>query len=140
MSVHELKSSLLGGRGGSNSWELWVDKGESLELVLVQVLNHFLIRRGQHRWVACEKTVKVLSIPSTLLRRVGRDGVQGRGADGERGGAGMERNGWIGVGLGGKERRTKEGEWRVEPGCEMTLLEHGFKYHNKVPVLRVCLI
>lgn len=40
----------------------------------------------------------------------------------------MERNGWIGVGFREKERKTKEGEWWVEPGCEMTLLEHGFKY------------
>ncbi|KAA8584896.1 hypothetical protein FQN60_003590 [Etheostoma spectabile] len=46
-----------------------VDKGESLELVLVQVLNHFVIGRGQHRRVACEKAVKVLGFPSTLLRR-----------------------------------------------------------------------
>lgn len=82
--MHELKSSLLSGSGGgSTSWELWVDKGESLELVLVQVLNHFLIGRGQHGRVACEKTVKVLCIPSTLLRRVGRDEVQGRGRMGK---------------------------------------------------------
>ncbi len=138
--MHELKSSLLGGSGGSSSsWELWVDKGESLELVLVQVLNHFLIGRGQHRRVACEKTVKVLGIPSTLLKRVGRDGVQGRGGLG-RGGVEMERTGWMGVGWGEKERKTKEGEWRVEPGCEMTLLEHGFKHQNKGPVLGVRLI
>lgn len=46
--------------------------------------------------------------------------------------------GWIGMnelGWGGKERKTKEGEWRVEPVCEMTLLEHGFKYPKKVPIL-----
>lgn len=92
--MRELKSSLLGGSGGSSSssWEFWVDKGESLELVLVQVLNHFLIGRGQHRWVACEKTVKVLSIPSTLWSRVGRDGVQG-GLNWEGGGVGMEGDG-----------------------------------------------
>lgn len=78
--MRELKSSLLSGSGGGSiSWELWVDKGESLELVLVQVLNHFLIGRGQHWRMACEKTVKVLCIPSTLLRRVERDEVQGRG-------------------------------------------------------------
>lgn len=40
-----------------------------------------------------------------------------------------------GVGGGDKERKTKEGEWRVEPVCEVTLLEHGFKYQNKVPIL-----
>lgn len=142
MSVHELKSSLLGGSGGSSiSWELWVDKGESLELVLVQVLNHFLIGRGQHRWVACEKTVKVLRIPSTLLRRVGRDESTGEGVDRVKGGVGMERNGWIRVGWEGqKKRKTKEGEWWVEPGCEMTLLEHGFKYQNKLPELGVRLV
>lgn len=82
--MHELKSSLLCSSGGSrSSWELWVDKGESLELVLVQVLNHFLIGRGQHRRVACEKAIKVLSIPSTLLRRAGRSGVHGRGVNWE---------------------------------------------------------
>lgn len=43
-------------------------------------------------------------------------------------------------GLWGKGRKTKEGEWWVEPGCEMTLLEHGFKYQNKVPELGVSLI
>lgn len=105
MSLYELKSSLLGDRGGSSSsWELWVDKGESLELVLVQVLNHFLIGRGQHRWVACEKTVKVLSIPSTLLRR---DGVQGRGGLG-RGRSGDEEEwmDWGGVGWGGGLNRA----------------------------------
>lgn len=75
MSMRELKSSLLSG-GGSVSLELGVDKGESLELVLVQVLNHFLIGRGQHRRVAREKAVKVLRIPSALLRRAGRNGVQ----------------------------------------------------------------
>lgn len=80
VSVLELESSLpCGSGGGLVPRELWVDKGESLELVLVQVLNHFLVRRGQHRWVACEKTVKVLRIPSTLLRRVGRDDIQGGG-------------------------------------------------------------
>lgn len=42
---------------------------------------------------------------------------------------------WGGVGWGQEEeeRRTKEGEWRIEPGHEMTLPEHGFKYQNKVP-------
>lgn len=80
MSVLELESSLLcGGGGGLVPRELRVEKGESLELVLVQVLNHFLVRRGQHRRVACEKTVKVLRIPSTLLRRVERDEIQGGG-------------------------------------------------------------
>lgn len=34
-------------------------------------------------------------------------------------------------GVGKKERKTKEGEWWVEPGCEMTLFEHSFKYQNK---------
>lgn len=87
MSMHELKSSLLSGSGGSSiPGELWVDKGESVELVLVQVLNHFLVGRGQHWRMAREKTVKVLSIPSTLLRRVGRDEIRG-------GGVGMDRNG-----------------------------------------------
>lgn len=132
VSVHELKSSLLGGSGGSSiSWELWVDKGESLELVLVQVLNHFLIGRGQHRRVACEKTVKVLGLPSTLLRRVGRDGVPGGGGWTGKG-KNWDGEEWVDCGgVGGeKERKTKEGEWRVEPGCEMTLLEHGVKYLN----------
>lgn len=79
-SVHELESSLLcGSSGGLVPRVLRVDKGESLELVLVQVLNHFLVRRGQHRRVAGEKTVKVLCFPSTLLRRVERDEIQGGG-------------------------------------------------------------
>lgn len=69
-----LESSLLGAGSSSVSWELGVDKGESLELVLVQVLNHFLIGRRQHRRVACEKAVKVLRIPSTLLRRAEEEG------------------------------------------------------------------
>lgn len=78
--MYKPKSSLLGG-GASISLELLVDKGESLEFVLVQVLNHFLIGRGQHWRVACEKAVKVLGVPSTLLRRgggrVGEGGVGG---------------------------------------------------------------
>lgn len=82
VSVLELESSLLCGSGGGLvPGELRVEKGESLELVLVQVLNHFLVRRGQHRRVACEKTVKVLRIPSTLLRRVERDEIQGGGGE-----------------------------------------------------------
>lgn len=105
MSVLELESSLLcGSAGGLIPGVLWVDKGESLELVLVQVLNHFLVRRGQHRRVACEKTVKVLRIPSTLLRRVGRDEIQGwgegRSGDGQKW---MECRGWD------KGRKTKRG-------------------------------
>lgn len=83
VSVHGLKSSLHGGSGGSSgSGELRVDKGESLELVLVQVLYHFLVGRGQHWRVACEKAVKVLGISSTLLRRVGRDGARGEWGSG----------------------------------------------------------
>lgn len=39
----------------------------------------------------------------------------------------------MGQGWGHKGRKTKEGAWWVELGCEMTLLEHGFKYQNKVP-------
>lgn len=87
VSVLELESSLLcGSAGGLIPGELGVDKGESMELVLVQVLNHFLVRRGQHWRVACEKTVKVLRIPSTLLRRVGRGEIQGgQGGGGEVG-------------------------------------------------------
>lgn len=64
-----------------------------------------------------------------------------------RGGVNWEGEEWgwrgmdgFGVGWGEKERKTKEGEWRVEPGCEMTLLEHGFKHQNKGPVLGVRLI
>lgn len=145
MSMHELKSSLLSG-GGSVSLELGVDKGESLELVLVQVLNHFLIGRGQHRRVACEKAVKVLRIPSALLRRAGRNGVQRGGGGSWMEGKGKGRVGrctgmdGVGVeegGVGVRRRKTKEGQWRVESGCEMTSLEHGFKYRNKVPNLGV---
>lgn len=118
MSVLELESSLLCG-GGLIPGELRVDKGESLELVLVQVLNHFLVRRGQHRRVASEKTVKVLRIPSTLLRRVERDEVQGggRGRTGQGRGAEewgwIEVDGWQGWDKGGKQ---KQGEWRVNQG------------------------
>lgn len=45
-----------------------------------------------------------------------------------KGRVGMERNEWIGVGK--EERKTKQGEWWVEPGREMTSLEHRFKYQN----------
>lgn len=56
---------------------------------------------------------------------------------------GGEEWGWIGMdelqGVGGwnKGRKTKEGEWPIESGCEMTSLEHGFKYENTVPILSV---
>lgn len=105
--MRELKSSLLGGSGGSvSSGELWVDKGESLELVLVQVLNHFLIGRGQHRRVASEKTVKVLGVPSALLRRMGV-GVGGGGEGVEcRGRGGLERGR---SGDGGKQKKGNGG-------------------------------
>lgn len=114
MSVLELESSLLcGSAGGLIPGVLWVDKGESLELVLVQVLNHFLVRRGQHRRVACEKTVKVLGIPSTLLRRVGRDEIQGWGGRGEEWGW-TEVDGVQGVGQG--EENKKRGSGGVNQG------------------------
>lgn len=121
--VDGLKSSLLGGSGGGRvSWELRVDKGEPLELVLVQVLNHFLVRWRQHRRMASEKSVKVLGLPSALLEEGGRRGWRAGGGEG----------GWIGMdGVGGEEeeeKKTKEGEWQVEPRCEMTSLENGFKY------------
>jgi len=131
--ARELKSSVPGGRGDSvSSGELGVDKGEAHELVLVQVLNHFLVGGGQHRRVAGEKTVKVLGVPATLLRRRRRKEGEGgvhRGGEGW-GGVGMERNGWFGEGGG-----TKEGQWWVEPGCEMTQRGHGFKYLNEEPAL-----
>lgn len=122
VAVLELKSSLLSGSGGSHaSRELGVEKGESLELVLVQVLNHFLIRWGQHRWVTCEKTVKVLGFPSALLRRMGGGwSTRGRGGFGK--GEGRTRDGqeWMEwVGAGGEENKRGE-EWQVETRCEMT--------------------
>lgn len=112
--MHELKSSLLGGSGGSSiPWELLVDIGESLELVLVQVLNHFLIRRGQHRRVAREKTVKVLGLPSTLLRKVGWGWSSGDGAEREGEGEELERRGmerWLGYeGRKGKQKKGNGG-------------------------------
>lgn len=108
VSMLERESSLLCG-GGLIPGELRVDKGESLELILVQVLNHFLVRRGQHWRVACEKTVKVLCIPSTLLRRVERDEIQGGG------GVGMDRSGWI-AGVGQGEENKNRGSGGVNQG------------------------
>lgn len=94
-----LKSSL--GSGASISLELCVDKGESLEFVLVQVLNHFLIGRGQHWWVACEKAVKVLGVPSTLLK--GWGGGEGRGGGAQEW---MGKEGWEGrSGARGRAKR-----------------------------------
>lgn len=118
----ELKSSLLGSSGGSNTcWELRVDIGESLELVLVQVLNHLLVRGGQHRRVACEKAVKVLSLPSALSRRV-REGMVWE----------EEKWGWTGMdGAGEGRRRGKTKEKGMEPRCEVISLGNGFKYQNK---------
>lgn len=118
----ELKSSLLGSGGGSSTcWELRVDKGESLELVLVQVLNHLLVRGGQHRRVAREKAVKVLGLPSALSRRAGE------GMDWEK-----EEWGWTGMDGAGEGRwRGKTKEKGMEPRCEMTSLGNGFKYQNK---------
>lgn len=49
-----------------------------------------------------------------------------------------EEWGWTEVdgvqGGGTRGGKQKEGEWRGEPGCEMTSLEHGFKYQKKVPI------
>ena len=80
--------------------------------------------------MACEKTVKVLCVPSTLLRRVGRDEVQGRG---EGGWIGMDELGG-GVRGGVRKGKQKKGNGGLSR-CEMTLLEHGFKKLNKVPIL-----
>lgn len=52
---------------------------------------------------------------------------------GGRGGMGMDRSGWSARG-GTRGGKQKEGEWRGEPGCEMTSLEHGFKYQKRVPI------
>lgn len=120
----ELKSSLLGSSGGgSTCWELWVDIGESLELILVQVLNHLLIRGGQHRRVASEKAVKVLGLPSTLSRRAGERGMDWEEEERGDGQEWMEQ-----VRVEGEEKQKKKG---MEPRCEMTSLGNGFKYQNK---------
>lgn len=79
---------------------------------MVQILNHFLIGRGQHRRVACEKTVKVFGISSTLLREGGRGGMEYKaGGDLGRGRVGMDRSGWIKVGWGveGEENKRRGG-------------------------------
>lgn len=46
------------------------------------------------------------------------------------GGVGMDRSGWM-AGGGTRGGKQKQGEWRGEPGCEMTSLEHGFKYQKR---------
>lgn len=61
----------------------------------------------------------------------GWGGMKYRGGGG-RGGVGMDRSGWS-AGGGTRGGKQKEGEWWGEPGCEMTSLEHGFKYQKKVP-------
>lgn len=51
------------------------------------------------------------------------------GVYGEKG-EGRDRPGWMDQGEEGRGR-TKEGKWKVEPGCEMTTFECRFKYLNK---------
>lgn len=46
---------------------------------------------------------------------------------------GTDRSGWS-AGGGTRGGKQKEGEWWGEPGCEMTSLEHGFKYQKKAPI------
>lgn len=43
-----------------------VYEGKALELVLVEVHDDLLVWRGENRWMAGEKAVKVLCIPATL--------------------------------------------------------------------------
>lgn len=57
---------------------------------------------------------------------------EGRGSGGC---TGMDGGWGWGSRSGARGGKQKEGQWRVESGCEMTLLEHGFKYQNKVPNL-----
>ncbi len=40
-----------------------------MKFFLVQVLNHFLVRRGQDGKMAGEKTIKVLCVSTALWRR-----------------------------------------------------------------------
>lgn len=44
----------------------WVYEGKALKLVLVKVHDDLLVWRGENRWMAGEKAVKVLCIPATL--------------------------------------------------------------------------
>lgn len=44
----------------------WVYEGKALKLVLVEVHDDLLVWRGENRWMAGEKAVKVLCIPATL--------------------------------------------------------------------------
>lgn len=64
-------------------------------------------------------------------------GWRGKGREEWEGCIGMDGVGVEEGGVGVRGRKTKEGQWRVESGCEMTSLEHGFKYRNKVPNLGV---
>lgn len=58
---------------------LRVNKWEALEFFLVQVGYKLLIWGGQHRGVACEKAIKILSITPTLPWRGEREGGKKRG-------------------------------------------------------------
>lgn len=110
-------SATCGGPGGRGpaicvAWSvscmrvLRVNKWEALEFVLVQVGYKLLIWGCQHWGVACEKTIKVLSIAPTLPWR-GEQRWE-RGGDGGRGG---ERMGWVWWGMWRKkEQQTNNRE------------------------------
>lgn len=51
---------------GFHGREFRVYEGKALEFVLVEVHDDLLVWRGENRWMAGEKAVKVLCIPATL--------------------------------------------------------------------------